>query len=206
MDTNSVNGTLLPDGHLDEESLTADMGNQREKNMIGGGEGALADLYERYARRVHRYAIRMTGDEDAAQDVVQETFLRVQTSLHTLRNEESLEAWLFRIARNQVFTMLRQTRSGGGVDPEELQGEGTPLEELIRGETAGIVRRMVAALKPEFREVIVLREYEELSYAEIASIIGESEDVVGMRLLRARKALARLILPYIRKEDRYDVS
>lgn len=165
-----------------------------------------ASLYLAYGDRILRYAGRMLADTERARDVVQETFLRVQTSLHTLRDRDSLEPWLFRVARNQVITALRQKRGDDGVDPEDLPGDGTPLDDLIRGETAGMVRAMMAALKPEFREVLILREYEQLSYAEIASIIGESEDLVGMRLLRARKALARLMLPILREEDRHDVQ
>lgn len=168
--------------------------------LAAGDDAAFAALYTSSRDRLFRFAVRMLSDADAAHDVVQETFLRARMALHTVRDTRSVEGWLFAIARNQVIGQMRRLHPERGVDPEELAADGDPLEDVIKGETAGILRCLVDKLKPEYREVLLLREYEQLSYAEIAAITGATEDVVGMRLLRARKALVRLVRPYMHRE------
>lgn len=163
------------------------------------------ELYGRYHERVFTYAKYILHDYDLAQDVVQATFEKALLSLHTLRNGDSLESWLLAIARHETFNLLRHSRGRMGMDPEALTEETTPLEESITSEATEIILRTIEDLKPEYREVLVLREYDQLSYAEIASIVGVSQDVIRMRLLRARRALVKRIRPYYQEVKRDDM-
>lgn len=179
--------------------------DERIDRPVTADRPTVDELYARFYQRVLRYAQKILQDRYLAQDVAQETFLKAHVSLHTLRNGHSLESWLFAIARNETRNVLRKSRGRGGVDPEDVPSDTTPIDEIVWAETTRIVRETIDAMKPEYREVLVLREYELMTYAEIATIIGESEGVVKMRLLRARRALIRKMRPYIEREGNHDV-
>ncbi len=92
---------------------------------------------------------------------------------------------------------LRKERRNGVLRDEEVWTDEVH-EDMVRGETVEIVQQMIALLKPEYREVLVLREYEQLSYAEIAGVTGVTESSVKSRLFKARKALFQKLKPYFR--------
>ncbi|MDE3057756.1 MAG: sigma-70 family RNA polymerase sigma factor, partial [Bacteroidota bacterium] len=150
--------------HLDDEKILI----QRLRN---GNTEALGALYVRYKSALYRFILRMVNDADSANDVVQETFLKVQSASSSLEHPKTFRAWIFRIARNEALGMLRRTKKKT-IDADEVWSDETPHEMLVQEETEEIVRRFLHALKPEYREVLLLREYEQFSYAEIASITG----------------------------------
>jgi RNA polymerase sigma-70 factor, ECF subfamily len=156
-----------------------------------GDSRAFAEMYTRYRSPVYDYCLRLLRDRPQAEDAVQETFLRVHDGLDTLSDPAAFRVWLFRIARNLIFNSHRHGEKGHyPVDdetPDDVDLEG----ELIADEEKRSIRSVIDALRPSYREILVLREYEGLSYAEIASIVGVSEDTVKVRLYRARKALSR---------------
>ena len=166
-----------------------------------GESEAWGELYARYRRRVFRFALKLTQDRDLAEDVVQETFLKMQSGIHSLEESRSLASWLFTIARNTIYSHLRRTRRNGQQeDADEVSTVEDTFDRLVSDETSEIVQRHIARLKTEYREVLLLREYEDLSYAEISLVTGDPEDTVKWRLFKARRALAKKLKPMFGSE------
>ncbi len=168
----------------------------------GNGQ-AFADLYYKYRRRLLAYCYRLLQDRVAAEDVVQVSFQKAYEALSTLDKPELFFYWLFSIARNEVYGHLRKVRRNGtpqSIEEEDvLWTEETPHEQLVRKETTEIVELFLNQLKVEYREVLILRQYDKLSYAEIAVITGDTMSSVESRLFKARRALAKKLAPYFDK-------
>jgi RNA polymerase sigma-70 factor, ECF subfamily len=172
-----------------------------------GDDAAFGALYERHRRSLYAFGLRMLGDAEAARDLVQDTFLGLYERRRDLAGLRSFRAWLFTVGRNRCLTWLRQRKTRerliAGADPEPpREGPGAGLESEERSR---LVRQVLAAMPPEQREVLVLREYQELSYREIAEITGTSESAVKSRLFRARQSLAGTLGPAWRGEQSHDV-
>jgi RNA polymerase sigma-70 factor (ECF subfamily) len=161
-----------------------------------GDRQAFADVYERHKSAIYRYCCRMLIDSDAAEDATHDTFLKMYENMGQLHHAESFVSWLFHIARNEVLMYIRRNKRNGTHSDETVWDETTPHELMVSTETTEIVRRMLQNLKSEYREVLLLREYEQLSYAEIAAITGDSESSVKSRLCKARKALTKRLKEY----------
>lgn len=140
-----------------------------------------------------RYLLR---DDHDAQDAVQEAYLRALRHFSTRRGPD-VRAWLLRIVRNACMDVHRaRARTGGppgDVGEMEIAGDDDPEAELLRGAGNDAVRDAIERLPPEFREVIVLREFEEMSYKRIAAITGAPAGTVMSRLSRARALLRRML-------------
>lgn len=158
---------------------------------------ALAELYSRYKRSVYEYCFRLLQDRQNAEDATQNTFIKVQQSIRELRNPESFKAWMFTIARNEVYAHVRRSRSNGLEGHEDVWEVESLHEAFVHQEQAELVQKLLAQLKPEYREVLLLVEYEQLSYADIASITGSTLSSVESRIFKARKALAKKLKPYL---------
>ena len=165
-----------------------------------GNPRAFTALHDKYRRRLLAYCYRLLQDGTMAEDIVQVSFQKAYESLSTLDKPELFFYWLFSIARNEVYGHIRKTRRNGTVhsieENENLWTEETPHDELVRKETTEIVEVLLNQLKVEYREVLVLRQYDKLSYAEIAAITGDTVSSVESRLFKARKALAKKLAPY----------
>jgi len=159
--------------------------------LCQGDRSAFADIYERHKTGIYRYCLRMLADSYAAEDAMHETFMKMFSGINSLRNQDSFLPWLFKIARNEVMTHVRRNRRNGIHSDEDIWDETTPHELAVAAETTEIVQRLLQNLRSEYREVILLREYEQLSYSEIASITGDTESSVKSRLFKARKALTK---------------
>lgn len=160
---------------------------------------ALGFLYERYKNTVYAFCLRLLNDEQAAEDATHDALIKAREAIHSLNDTRSFKAWLLCIARNEAYTFLRRTRNTNGLAEDNVWDEHTPLEEMISSETTELVQRLLSRLKPEYREVLILREYEGLSYAEIAAATGATESSVKSRIFKARKALTKKMMPYYRE-------
>jgi RNA polymerase sigma-70 factor (ECF subfamily) len=159
----------------------------------------------------HNLARWLTRNETDAEDVVQEAFLRAFKFFATFRGNDS-RRWLLAVVRNTCFTWLRQNRAGellqtgDGEDVELIEGyEDDPEETLAQSDEREQLRRAIEELPAEFREVIVLRELEGMSYREIASIASVPVGTVMSRLARARRRLRRSLTPPARKGGAHGV-
>jgi RNA polymerase sigma-70 factor, ECF subfamily len=165
-----------------------------------GDEDAFGALYQRRQAGIYRFALRMSGSEGVAEDVTQEVFM---TLLREAGNYDvargSLASYLFGVARHQVLRRLERDRplvpiledaeEGEGFSPESLIIEPDPLADLARQEMIGAVRQAVLALPPHYREVVVLCDLQEMSYADCALALGCAVGTVRSRLHRARLLL-----------------
>ena len=156
-----------------------------------GDREAQRALYEGYRDRVFSLIAYMVGDDDAAEDVLQATFLRVFRSLDGFRGDSSLTTWVYRIALNES-RRYRSRRRSASVPIEDLLGSGEELDtssrpdaDYSRDQRREIVSRAVQELPPRLREVVALRYAEELSYDEIAAVLGCAQGTVASRLHRA---------------------
>ena len=163
-----------------------------------GDEFAFVSLYNRYKGPVYAFCLKMLMNSELAQDVMQDTFLRVYENRDRLLNAGSFKAWLFTIARNQCLNQLRKTNIHVAFDGDlsearhlNERGRQTPISDLEKSEKVALVNRFLLELKPDYREVIVLREYQNLSYEEIAAITRSTLSAVKSRLFKARKKLAK---------------
>jgi len=157
----------------------------------GGDDQAFAILYERYKRAIYVFGRRMLGEPDAARDLVQDVFLRLYEKRAQLRDPENFRSWLFTAARNRCLSQLRRTRAWTPLDaaPDELLAVRPAAGEAEAEEEVRLLQQALGRLKVEYREVLVLREYQELSYRDIAAITDSTESAVKSRLFKARRAL-----------------
>ena len=161
-----------------------------------GSSDALRRVYEQYAEGIYAYCAKILADRQRAKDVVQETFLKIRQSAGQIQQCESFKSWIFRIARNECLMEIRKSRKNGTLESESVWQEETPHDQYIRRERAEIVNDLLDSLKQEYREVLILRAYEDLSYAEIAVVTGDSESSVRSRIFKARKAMAEKLEEY----------
>lgn len=167
-----------------------------------GDEFAFVSLYNRHKHAVYTFCYKMLLDRDQAQDVMQETFLRVYENRDRLINAGSFRAWLFTIARNQCLNQLRRSSRHVPLEAERPEMEGGPfagpMAHLEKSEQVELVNRFLARLSPEYREVLILREYQNLSYEEIAAVTRSTLSAVKSRLFKARRKLADFLEPVMR--------
>ena len=138
----------------------------------------------------------MLIDSDAAEDATHDTFMKMFQNISSLQKIDSFLPWLFHIARNEVFMVLRRNKRNGIRTDETVWDETTPHMIAVSSETTELVQRTIQNLKSEYREVLVLREYEQLSYQQIAEITGDTASSVKSRLFKARQAIAKKLKTY----------
>ena len=163
-----------------------------------GDEFAFVALYNRYKGPVYAFCAKMLLDREAAEDVMQEAFVRVYENRQRLLSTGAFKAYLFAIARNQCLNGLRRARRHDPLDAPPPAPEGaTPFAHLLKAEQVEILNRFLAQLSPEYREVLVLREYQNLSYDEIAAVTRNTVSSVKSRLFKARRKLAAHLQPWL---------
>ncbi len=171
-----------------------------------GRRGAFRDLVRRYERQVAQLIFLSLGDREDVKDLSQEVFLRVYHALPRLEPQRSLFSWIYRIATNVVIDETRRRKFRRIISLEFLAAEGNdrtlrdverrdPSEEAERNERHAIVRSALERISPEHRLVLLLREYEDLTYEEIATILRISVPAVKSRLFRARAEMKERVIP-----------
>ncbi len=164
--------------------------------MEAGDEEAFVALYRRRQQSVFRFALQMSGSMEIAEDVTQEVFITLLQSPRIYdESRGSLSSFLYGVARNYVLRKLkRESRLLALFDDEKEDDESFVANvdlpgDLTRDETIKAVQKAVLALPQNYREVVVLCDLHELSYAEVAEIVGCAVGTVRSRLHRARKLL-----------------
>lgn len=163
------------------------------ERTLAGETDAFSLLVQRWERPIYGLSLRMLGRDEDARDVCQETFLAAFRNLRKFRGEAKFSSWIYRIALNACHTKLR--RRGGmverSIDEEDEDGRrleiadrrGETVSDLLhRDQKARLVRRALHALPPEMRQVIVMKEYEDLTFAEISEILEIPVSTVKSRL------------------------
>lgn len=178
--------------------------------LVARDEGAFNELVLTYERRVFALVFRMLGRRDEAEDLAQEVFVQVFKAIDQFRGDSKLSTWIYRIAVNlcKNRTKYLSRRHASDQDDVDAMAERVPFtaakgvsvgdvsrpDELVEGmQLEMVVKRAIAQLEPEFREVLVLRDVEDLSYEEIASVTGLPDGTVKSRIHRARAQLKALV-------------
>lgn len=168
----------------------------------GGDRWAFNELVRRYRQGVVNVVYRMCGDTNTAEDAAQEAFIRAWQHLPSYRPRSPFRNWVYRIATNAARDVLRRERETVDVDELPLAAPGAGPEVEVEGQERGEhVRQAVLSLPSASREVLVLREYEGLSYREIAETLSIPIGTVMSRLNYARNQLRQSLAPYLCQEE-----
>jgi len=158
------------------------------------------DLALQYLDALYSYAFGLTRNRTDAEDLVQETYLRSMTAANRLRAESNVKSWLFTVLRNTWFNQLRKRRTAhevDGVDIDQFRADSHGFdnpEAALEGKVdREQVREAIRRLPLEFREVVLLREYGDLSYQEMAGVLNCPIGTVMSRLGRARSKLREFL-------------
>ena len=162
-----------------------------------GDQAAFAWLVEAYQGPVYRLALRMGLRPEDAEEAAQNAFLAAWRGLPSFRGEAKFSTWLYRLASNAAVDILRREKKYENQwDIEDLQrpdAAPSPQEQVERQDTQQAVRQAMASLPPEFRQVLVLRYLQEMSYQEIAQALALPEGTVKSRINRAKGQLKALL-------------
>ena len=178
--------------------------------LVARDEAAFSLLVTTYERRVFALVFRMLGRRDEAEDLAQEVFVQVFKAIDQFRGDSKLSTWIYRIAVNlcKNRTKYLTRRHSGDQDDLDAMVDRAPLsaakgvsvgdvarpDELVMGmQLERVVKIAIAQIEPEFREVLVLRDVEDLSYEEIAAVTGLADGTVKSRIHRARAQLRALV-------------
>ena len=174
--------------------------------VLDGDVNASEALVKEYEKNVYNLALRMTGNSEDAADMAQEAFIKAYNSLTAFRGDSKFSVWLYRIVSNVCLDFLRSrsrkqtvslsTENDDGEEVElDIADETHSPEQLLdRSLTRDAVRRGLAALPPDHREILLLREIQGLSYEEIADVLGLEAGTVKSRIFRARKKLCSFLI------------
>ena len=162
------------------------------------------EIYDRYYAKVRKFILALVKDEWVADDLTQETFLRIQNSLSNLKDPSKLSSWIFRIAYNLCqdhFRQLKRSRKEERIDQEEMEDfkealiqKGPDIQkELEQRQMGECVQNQINLLPDTLRTVLILYDIMEFSHHEIADILGVTVENVKVRLHRARKKLKSIL-------------
>lgn len=182
--------------------------------LVARDEGAFNELVVTYERRVYALVYRMLGRREEAEDVAQDVFVQVFKAIDQFRGDAKLSTWIYRIAVNLCKNRSKylSRRHAGSTEDIDAVAERQPLtsakgvsvgdvsrpDELVEGmQLEGVVQRALERVDPEFREVLVLRDVEDMAYDEIAQVTGLPEGTVKSRIHRGRGQLRALVEEYL---------
>ena len=196
--------SALPLAEMDDAALVA--------QTQAGNLDAFTELVGRHDRKILRLARHITGNEEDAEDVLQESFLNAYSHIGTFAGNSKFYTWLVRITVNQALMKLRKRKTGKEVSLDEpVQGETddlvreiavwdeTPERTYSQEEMRRILDEAIESLEPIYRTVFVLRDVEELSTEETAESLSISVPAVKSRLLRARLQLREKLTKFFRR-------
>ena len=174
-----------------------------------GDKHAFTLLVETHSDNIYRLALKMLGDEQDAEDVLQETFIKAFKNIRGFEGRSKVSTWLYRIAVNESLMLLRK-RKGVTVDIDQEfetdEGELMPRQitdwccvpekELMSGETRQVIDQAIQTLSDANRAAFLLRDVEGLSTQDAAEVLNISESALKLRLMRARMALREILTGY----------
>jgi len=155
-----------------------------------GDKDAFAELIERYERPLRYFINRLLDNSELTEDIYQDTWLTVIRRIHGLREIDAFPAWLYRIARNKVYQQLRKKKNVSRLD-ENIAVEDHAEDDDFSVEDAAKVHKCLKELPPEYREVLMLRFLEQMSYQQISQVLNCKLGTVRSRLYYAKLALKK---------------
>lgn len=164
----------------------------REKKEVS--EPAFAEFYARHSKRIYAYCRTVFGNDDQAKDIFQETFLKFYESIQGGKEMTNAPAYLLIIARNLCLNAKTRSREIVGIEDYMAVHNDRSHEQA---ELVELITAAMELLPDDSREAFFLREFEDMPYSEIASIVGAPEGTVRVRVTRARDRIRTILKPYI---------
>jgi len=168
-----------------------------------GDRRAFAELVDLYKDKIYHHAYRMLGNRQEAEDVSQDTFLRLYNNLHRYDETQKFSTWIFRICTNLCIDRLRKRRPTYSLDAEVTDGEGndyyammpsdedTPEKQVIVSETQQSIRKAVETMPEKYKSIVMLRYLQDMSLQEISDVLDMPVTTIKTRLHRGREFLRK---------------
>ena len=182
--------------------------------LKAGDKAEFARLVEKYSTKIYHLALKMLNDEQDAEDILQETFIKASRSFAGFESRSSLATWLYRIAVNEALMLMRKRKPDSistDIDVETEDGQMEPIQivdwcclpeqELLSGETRAVLNMAIKELPKSLLTVFTLRDLNGLSIKETASALNLTETAVKTRLLRARLRLRTELSSYFLESE-----
>jgi len=198
-------GKFFPPTHVVEQrhGMVVDTDHEVIEGCQRGDEDAFRSLFESHKDKVYSIALRYAGDQAAAMDIAQDTFVKLMARIGQFRGDSTFDSWLYRLVVNSCMDHRRRQKRWLPMVEEFFDTfrapQPTALQGLMQDEMQQQIQGVVANLAPEHRMVVVLRYTEGLSYEEIADVLQCSRGTVASRLNRAHKVLERRLCSLVRK-------
>lgn len=187
----------------------------RDASDPAAAEAAFRELVDRHRQRIYALCFRVLRDPDDAEDAAQEAFVKAYRKLDSFRGDSQFYTWLYRVAANVANDHYQSRRRRRTMEPADVatrepvrhDDRARPDRALETQDLREVARRALDHVPPLFRTVLVLREYEDLEYREIAEVLGISVGTVMSRLFRARlrfKNAMEKLVPSLRQENQED--
>lgn len=175
------------------------------EQALAGSQDAYRLLVDRHSRAVFSLVVRMVRDDGVAEELAQDAFVKAFAALRSFDPAYKFSNWMLRIAHNVAIDHLRKARppivsiddDASGREMAEVlvdAREPSPFDHAVRGDLRGDIEAALSMLRPEFRRLVVMRYLEDLSYEDIAEVVGLPLGTVKSHLHRARAALGRLLV------------
>jgi RNA polymerase sigma-70 factor (ECF subfamily) len=197
---------------MNENQLTSDGFSLQA--LQSGDKAEFARLVDQYSTKIYHLALKMLNDEQDAEDILQETFIKASRSFTGFESRSSLATWLYRIAVNEALMLMRKRRPdivSTDLDVETEDGQMEPIQivdwcclperELLSGETKKVLNLAIEKLPKSLLTVFTLRDLNGLSIKETASALNLTETAVKTRLLRARLRLRAELSSYFMESE-----
>lgn len=169
------------------------MSDAEDKTLVAqslqGDRKAFEELVDRHQEAVFNVALRMVGRYEDAQDIAQTVFLKSYQNLATYDGEHKFFSWIYRMAINESLNFKARRRVSDPISETIIADAPTPEDSFAASQLSKTVDQALAGLTPEYRAVVVLRHFEDLSYEEIAATLRIPEKTVKSRLFSARRQL-----------------
>ena len=166
---------------------------QEEDDLLGrcldGDGGAFGELIDRYQRVLFNVSLRMVGNREDARDITQTVFLKAYENLGSFDRKHRFFSWVYRITINESLNHLSKNRRLEPLDEALQSRECGPEEDCDRHQLRDSIQAALSRLSPDYRQVIVLRHFAELSYQEMSGVLEVPEKTVKSRLYTARQLL-----------------
>lgn len=205
----------------DPQLPTSGQNNESElaRDLVAGRPGAFDRFVEVFRPKIFQYTLMIAGNREDAEEVTQDTLMKVFENFDQLREPERIRSWVFRIARNGVYMKRRKSvfaptqelsiedflprmgQDGSGRKLEIADWSALPDDQLLRGELQRVVESAISELPEIYRSAIVLRDMEELTTEEAANVLDVSQQVIKTRLHRARLAVRQKLDGYLRTRE-----
>jgi RNA polymerase sigma factor (sigma-70 family) len=158
----------------------------------GGDVSSLAVLFERHHRALFNYFVHTNGSRELSEDLVQDVFVRILKYRKSYRADRPFTAWMYQIARNAQIDLLQKRKHEAPIGDTDFGSENSMDQNLKRKQEIGLLRRAMARLPLEKRELLALSRFQNLKYEEIGTILGCDVGTVKVRVYRAVRALATI--------------